>query len=284
MFVQLQKVGTTDSGSVGRGGWRVPILLVTAGAVATYIGQAIAWLVVSLILDVPEGTDSIALSTSLWLLLVGVPLAVLWFGGQRRRWFAVGGVAVVGVLLGTMLVSADRPVRDPDALRRLEATARKSPVTIYYPGPVFHGWHLDDEGIDHGEDSAVDPSATSLGAADSVFLGYGTTCTTSTVGTCGPRYEIDLHRFRAADVEDRCVHRLPATRGLAPMELEGQGVVIFVDELVVTFPDQPDEALVTATAQALRPVGESSTSPGDLPAPPAPVAELIGQCLARPRG
>jgi hypothetical protein len=102
------------------------------------------------------------------------------------------------------------------------------------------------------------------------------------MGTCGPRIEIDLHRVRPDDVNERCVHRLPTTRGITPIELEGQGVVIFVDQVVVTFPDQPDERLISETARALRPLGQPSVSTGNLPAPPASVAQLISQCLARP--
>jgi hypothetical protein len=264
--------------------WTPPLMFV-AGGVAIYVVQTVAWITVSVLLDFPEGTNSTVPFIALWLVLVAFPLVAVWLGARGlRRWFAIGATTTMLLLLVEVAVTAGRPMNDPEAAHRLEVTAAKSPVVLYYPGPRFYGWRLDDEGIDHGDDEGLDTADTSLDPGDSLFLGYGTTCTTNTSGTCGVRYEIDLRTLRATDVADRCVHRLPTTRGVTPVELEGQGVVIFVDRLVVAFADQPKDTLVTDTVRALRPVGDSSVSADDLPAPPASVAQLIGRCPVRPRG
>ena len=65
--------------------------------------------------------------------------------------------------------------------------AAGSQLPIYYVGPKFHGWTLDDIGIDHGDDRGVDESDSSFDPDETLFLGYGTTCTAATDGSCGDR-------------------------------------------------------------------------------------------------
>jgi hypothetical protein len=284
--VQVEPESTASGSGRDHAGrrWTLPLMFV-AGGVAIYVVQTIAWVAVSVLLDFPEGTNSTVPFIALWLVLVAFPLVAVWLRARGlRRWFAIGATTTMLVLLVELAVTAGRPVNDPEAAQRLEVTATRSPAVLYYPGPRFHGWRLDDEGIDHGGDEGLDTADTSFGPGDSLFLGYGTTCTTNTAGTCGVRYEIDLRTLRATDVADRCLHRLPTTRGVTPVELEGQGVVIFVDRLVVAFPDQPKDTLVTDIVRALRPVGDSSASTDDLPAPPASVVQLISRCPGHPHG
>jgi hypothetical protein len=252
------------------------------GAVLVLPAESIAWLLVSVVLDFPEGTDSVALFIGLWLVIVGVPLGLLWAtGGHRRRWFATGAAATMVLLLAYFGVTANDSLRDPNAGRRLAKLSAESQVPIYYVGPRFHGWTLDDVGIDQGDvqgasDSSLDPGETLL-------LGYGTTCTASTNGSCGDRFELHLHAVTSDDLEHRCIHRLPTRRGITPIELEDYGVVIFVGPMAIRFTDQPPDSLVVDTARALRRVGAGSTSDA-LPAPSYPVTQLIQHCLVRPRG
>ena len=259
-------------------------LMFVLGALVILPVESVAWLLVSVVLDFPEGTDSEVLFISLWLVIVVVPLVLLWVsGGRRRRWFATGAAASMVLLLAYFGVTANASLRDPDAGQRLAEVAAGSQVPIYSVGPKFHGWTLDDVGIDHGDDQGLDVSDTSLDPGETLFLGYGTTCTASTNGSCGDRFELDLHAVSSADLEHRCVHRLPTTRGITPVELEDYGVVIFVGPMAVRFADQPPDSLVTDTAAALRRVGAGSTTEA-LPAPSYQVTQLIQHCLVRPRG
>ena len=169
-------------------------LMFVLGAVVILPVESVAWLLVSVVLDFPEGTDSEVLFIGLWLVIVVVPLVLLWVtGGRRRRWFATGAAASMVLLLAYFGVTANASLRDPDAGQRLAEVSAGSQVPIYSVGPKFHGWTLDDVGIDHGDDQGLDVSDTSLDPGETLFLGYGTTCTASTNGSCGDRFELDLH-------------------------------------------------------------------------------------------
>ncbi len=259
-------------------------LMFVLGAVLVLPVEWVAWLVVSVVLDFPEGTDSEVLFIGLWLVVVVVPLVLLWVtGGRRRRWFVTGAAVSMVLLLAYFGVTANASLRDPDAGQRLAQTSADSQLPIYSVGPRFHGWTLDDVGIDHGDDQGVDASDNSLDPGETLFLGYGTTCTASTNGTCGDRFELHLHATSSADLQHRCIHRLPTTRGITPVELEDYGVVIFVGPVAIQFPDQPPDSLVMDTAAALRRVGAGSAR-DPLPAPSYQVTRLIQHCLVRPRG
>jgi hypothetical protein len=282
MTGQLESV-ESSSQTPARRRWQAAAAFL-AGVVLVLPVQLLAWLAVSLVLDLPEGSDSEVLFASLWLLIVVVPLVLVWHGGGRlRRWGVAGAAVTMVVLVADLVITAGQPVTDPTAARRLSAMAADSQVPIYYVGPRFHGWTLDEVSIDHGDDQGTDDSDRSLDPGDSLFLGYGTTCTTSTNGTCGVRYELDLHATTSADLKHRCIHKLPTIRGVTPVELEDYGVVIFVGALAIRFPDQPPDALVTDTARALRRVGSTSTA-DDLPAPSSQATQLTAHCFVRPRG
>ena len=263
---------------------RTATLMFVIGAVLILPVEWVAWLLVSVVLDLPEGTDSEVLFIGLWLVIVVVPLVLLWVtGGRRRQWGAIGAAASLVMMLAYFGVTANDSLRDPDAGRRLADMSADSQVPIYWVGPTFHGWTLDLVGTDHGGDQGLDESDTTFDADEGLVLGYGTTCKVSTNGTCGVRYELDLHAFTSDDLAHRCVHRLPTIRGITPVELEDYGVVIFVGPLAIQFVDQPPDSLVTDTARALRRVGVGSTSDA-LPEPSYQVTQLIRHCLVRPRG
>jgi len=281
---QLESVASASvAESPPRRRWLAPLAFV-AGALLVLPLQWVAWLFVSLILDFPEGTDSEVLFISLWLLIVIVPLAWLALaGGRLRRWGAAGAVVTMVVLLADIGVTAGQPVTDPTAGERLAAIAADSQVPLYYVGPSFHGGRLDMVAVDHGDDQGLDDSDTTLEPGETLALGYDTTCTSSTAGTCGEGYELDLHAVTSDDLAHRCLHKLPTIRGITPVELEDYGVVIFVGALAIQLPGEPPDSVVTDTARALRRVGTSSTA-GDLPAPSYQASQLTAHCFVRPRG
>src|SRR5690349_10799054 len=88
-----------------RSPWRAALWFLL-GAVATYVGQSVTWLVTSVVLDVPEGVDSAALLYSIWVGVVALPLVLVWRAGGHWRWFVVGGAAVMVVLVAVILGTA----------------------------------------------------------------------------------------------------------------------------------------------------------------------------------
>ena len=95
-------------------------LMFVLGAVVILPVESVAWLLVSVVLDFPEGTDSEVLFIGLWLVIVVVPLVLLWVsGGRHRRWFATGAAASMVLLLAYFGVTANASLRDPDAGQRL---------------------------------------------------------------------------------------------------------------------------------------------------------------------
>ena len=259
-------------------------LMFVLGAVLVLPIESVAWLLVSVVLDFPEGTDSEVVFIGLWLVIVVVPLVWLWLtGGRRRRWVANGAGACMVLLLAYFGVTANQSLRDPAATDRLADMAAGSQLPVYYVGSSFHGWTLDDVGIDHGDDRGLDESDRTLDTGETLFLGYGTTCTASTNGTCGVRFELDVHYATSADLDHLCTRRFATTRGITPVELEDYGTVIFVGPLAIRLPDQPRDSLVTDTVMELQQVGAGSSADA-LPAPSYAVTRLIQHCPVPPRG
>src|SRR3954451_22134459 len=86
-----QRERVTRAAKAGpRAGSTAPLIFIVAAALMLPVAW-MAWLLVSVALDFPEGGDSQMLFVGLWLVIVVVPLVLLWVaGGHRRRWCAVG--------------------------------------------------------------------------------------------------------------------------------------------------------------------------------------------------
>ena len=271
MADQLQETSSSPSDSERSHRRWVPPLVFVAGLLAFLLYQAVAWALVAFLLDFPEGTDSEALYAGIWLLLVGVPLAWWWIvGGRRRRWSAAGATAGLVMSLIALGVTLTGSTGDPHAPTPRHDVG-DADVPLYYVGPRFRGWPLDAAVIFPDASGESRDSDLSFDRGDDLFLGYGETCEGS---SCAPSFEMDVHILDHTDFGGECVRRFVTTRGVTPVETDANGTVFFVGRLVVTFPDQPDPALVDETLRQLRQVGDSR-HPGDPPVPTAEVAESI---------
>jgi len=156
--------------------------------------------------------------------------------------------------------------------------AGSAPIRVYYLGRSFNGWDLEDADISSAGSETPDESDKSLGAGDTLYVDYGSTCGFFS-GTCGAQLELEIvrwnHPFAAVD---KCRRQLPPVRGGAVAVETDYEVDIFTGDVAIRLEQITWDGLGKEVAAALREVGDK-TAHEPLPEPtPAAMASIEARC------
>ena len=111
--------------------------------------------------------------------------------------------------------SADRildPPRRSASLSRLR-DGDVSSTSVYYPGQTFQGHDFDDVIIFSRNSGSGSDTDRSFDQGDRLDLGYGSTCSFFTVGTCGDVVDIQIYRGTLPFPSGFCAERVDGPRG-----------------------------------------------------------------------
>lgn len=176
--------------------------------------------------------------------------------------------------------SPSRPVLSK-AEQRLRRIATTTHTPLYYLGPAFHGWPLQDviifsDGTEAVGDNSLDPGQT-------LSVGYGGSCSGD---SCGPKVEVDIQAADAVGLAyaEGC-SRLRPVRGVPTVEFQMAGnVILFTGDLAISVISMPDVKVAEEAAATLRRVGEDGPNASPLPPPPAAKIPLIDKGCGRNPG
>jgi hypothetical protein len=150
---------------------------------------------------------------------------------------------------------------------RLCRIATTTTTPIFYLGPGFHGWPLDDAIVFSGGTEAVGDD--SLDPGQSIAVGYGSYCSGD---SCGWRVEVGAQDIPLSSTVG--CSRLAPIHGVPTVALS-DAVILFTGDLAIRVGTTPgDVKLATKAANQLRQVGETAAV-GSLPPPPLSKVKLI---------
>ncbi len=248
----------------------------------------VAFSVVASAFDLVTEGETPGLLLLVWLFAVLAPAG--WLGWTRRgawAWWAAGFPAAFAlVLAGELAVPLLTPGPASQAEARLSAIeAGSAPTRIYYLGPSFNDWDLQDAVISPAGSDTTDVGDTSLGPGDLLYVDYGSTCGFLAGGTCGAQLELEIVRADNSLVATgRCKRRLPVVRGGAVPIASGFEIDIFTGDVAVRVEEITWNGLGKKVARALRTVADKRGRE-PLPKPTSAVmASIDKRCGEIPEG
>jgi len=196
--------------------------------------------------------------------------------GLPRRLAAgilAGLVVTVLVAVGVSLLSRGA------ATNHLQRIADSSAVPIYSLGPRFHGWTLDDVGIDSGSSNGSQSTDRRFDSGDDLFLIYGETCP-AIGGLCSGALDVDENTNTTSTLTalGRCMG-FERISGLPALRTKDGDLWIFVGRMRLHLDGAPGVVpakLAHETLASLRRIDahgslhvQASTPPPSLEHPPA---------------
>jgi hypothetical protein len=191
--------------------------------------------------------------------LLGAPALALWVTRRRSLRAVAAGLVIGGVSMFVWLHLPPGP-SPAETEARLRTIASHSSEPIYYLGSSFEGTSLNGAYITNGSEEAV--SDDTLDPGQSIDVSYQF----CGEGECTELIEIRTERSTSQALG--CTS-LGLVRGVPAVRRPGE-VLLYTSDLTVHLlgPEtSPDLARATATANALRQVGQARAAGGDLPPP-----------------
>jgi hypothetical protein len=248
------------------------------GGVVAFLPLVIVAQLVDLVMTTEEDSHE-ARSLITWSIVSLGPAALFWWRRGVWRWVSAGIAAAFVCTLAGVLVFPLFSNHTHRAEHRLRTIATNSHISIYYLGPTFDGWELDDAGID---DHGYYDSDYTLDAGDKGSLLYGSTCSDGESGDCGWQFEVRFHRITRADAIVSCRRQLPVTRGVPTIQTTAGELVAFTDQVAVSVAGDQFDALGKSVVLGLRPIGKSAPTASDLPPPPQFMSRAIAKGCPKP--
>jgi hypothetical protein len=252
--------------------------LAFGGGVVAFLPLMIVGQLVDMVGTTEEDSHE-ARSLITWSIVSLGPAALFWMRRGVWRWLSAGIATALVCMLAGVLVPPLFSGHTDQAEHRLLTIATNSHISIYFLGPTFDGWELDDAGID---DHGYFDSDYTLDAGDKGSVLYGSTCSDGESGDCGWQFEVRFHRITRADAIVSCRRQLPVTRGVPTIETTAGEFVVFTDQVAVSVDGDPFDALGESVVLALRPIGKPAATASDLPPPPQFMSRAIAKGCPKP--